>query len=114
MKDVLKGFEYAKLAFEQHPSGFSLQNIMMTTNYKFLAPQVIDYIRKHFEQFLEDKESLRKESGYHDKLIAAFMICERLANFSKKNNDDAGADRYAKLGEELKGQRLNLIANRNW
>jgi len=114
IKDVQEGFKFAKLAFEDNPSGFTLQNLLMAKNYKFIAPQVIDYITKYLEKFLQEKDSLKKESGYHDRLIAVLMISEQLRAIAIKNRDQSGIEKYSELRQDLSSQRVKLIANRNW
>jgi hypothetical protein len=107
-EQVKKGCELMAQAFMQHPSQITALELIHAANYypKFRDSMVSAFSR-YFDDFVEKKQIYMGQDGYREKIIAAMLTGDFLANANR--NNPSLVDKYRAHLKEFaeKQQRIN-------
>lgn len=109
-----RGFNFAKKAFVLSNTQIALQKVLYADRIPSLKPSVIETCREYFDNFIRDIDKLRKEDGFHHKLVAAFVIADYLRTIAKQQKDEELEKYYEAKSAEFKKERAGMVESKIW
>jgi len=112
--DRRRGFELAVKAFEEHPSQIPMRVVYSATRFPKLRDEVVTYITDYYNRFMETKDELAKEHGYHHKLIAALVAGDYLRALAIRNKNYKLAETYSNNRTRFSAETRKVVKTKRW
>ncbi len=110
---VSKGCELIAQAFMQQPSQIAALELLHAANYypKF-RDSIAGIFSQYFDDFVGKKQTYVRQRGYREKLTAAMLAGDYLANASR--NNPSLADKYRTYLKEFSEEQQQITNNTRW
>ncbi|MBN1123915.1 MAG: hypothetical protein JXA82_02830 [Sedimentisphaerales bacterium] len=111
---AMKGFEYAKKAFELYPSQTSaLMLHYRAWQHPYLRKFIIEVFQPYVDDFIINQNQYAQEGGYADRLLAALLGSQRLASHRMSTDPDR-ARQYMEFEKRYHSVPIELAVQAKW
>jgi len=112
-EQVKKGCELMAQAFMQHPSQITaLELIHAASYYPKFRDSMVSAFSRYFDDFVEKKQIYMGQDGYREKIIAAMLTGDFLANANR--NNPSLVDKYRAHLKEFAEKQQRINENSRW
>jgi hypothetical protein len=110
---ISKGFEFMTQAFTQQPSqAVAIELLRATNHYPQLRDTATNIFRQYFDDFVEKEQTYRKQNNYREKVLAAALAGDYLANINY--SDPNLVDKYRTSSRKLMEDQQWINKNSRW
>lgn len=111
---VAKGCEFMAQVFIRQPSQIPIIEMLRVISiYPKYQRYLIEVINQFFDDFIKNKQTYAKQDGYRERLIAASLAGQHLANVIRSSDANA-ADRYTAYLKEFYEEQRRLVETSRW
>jgi hypothetical protein len=92
-----KGLEFLEQTLDIKPTRTAMMQIVTASNFKGLRNEVTRICTQYLEDFNDNRQEYKKESGYHDRIIAGLIA----SNYLKRTYQQQGRGELAKQYKKM-------------
>ncbi|MBN2020350.1 MAG: hypothetical protein JW749_09005 [Sedimentisphaerales bacterium] len=111
--DLAGGLECVFRAYEEKPSGITIQLIDYFERYPELRPRIAEFLRRTLEDFMANEEKYLKRDGYHRRMMTVLIAIEYLRPEAAKENNMEQLKLYNDEAKKL-SDIMNNVRYRGW
>ena len=107
------GCELILRAFMQRPSQVTVLELVLAINlHPQLQDRIVDVLSRYFDDFIEKKQTYIKQDGCRNKILAASLAGDYLANMNRDKPDLA--NKYRTYLKEFNEERYHIDKTSRW
>lgn len=109
-----QGFDFAIRALQLDPSQATMLEILSFARIPPLALPAYNLCTNYVDDFIKNKDSLLKQDGYRNRIIAALTACIHLESVAKKQNNSKLAQFYTDKKNAYEDELKCISKEKRW
>jgi hypothetical protein len=91
-----------------------MEIIVFAANFDELIPQINEFCKSYFDEFIKNKELYARQDAYNLKIEAARLVCIHLAREAQRQKDIKLVQFYSTKQKEFLYEREKIATEKKW